>query len=360
MTSAQGDAGREPTGSAFSEPPARRRVRLAYGFRRPDRIPRFDSFWDFPPAWQQRLGPCEDLSDIEIWVPDEGAFCTRQRILREEGGERVQVDTWGATTRERLGAYYAETLEVAIPAGADPDDVPFDRPDLDARFGEPRDARLCPRHVFGKTGGPYLRTTYVRGETQFLLDIAGDPGLARALADRMADHLAAVGVEEIRRWNLQDTGMSIWDDMAFNQAPMFSPEQFERIFLPGYRRMIRAFREAGAPHVFFHSDGNVLSILPMLVDAGIDGLNPLERRAGMDPALIRRRFPRLVLIGGMDNTDTLIHGPIERIEEQARELIDLGRDGGLIIGTHSVSPEISLEHFAAYDRFCRTFGAFEG
>jgi uroporphyrinogen decarboxylase len=174
----------------------------------------------------------------------------------------------------------------------------------------------------------------------------------------MADHLAAVGVEAIRRWRLQDTGMSIWDDMAFNSAPMFSPGQFEKIFLPGYRRMIKAYRDAGAPHVFLHSDGNILPLLEMLVDAGIDGLNPLERRAGMDPALIRKRFPRLVLIGGMDNTDTLINGPVPRIEAEARELIDMGRDGGLVIGTHSVSPEIPLEHFEAYDRFCGTYGSF--
>ena len=152
--------------------------------------------------------------------------------------------------------------------------------------------------------------------------------------------------------------MSIWDDMAFNDAPMFSPGQFESVFLPGYRRMIKAYRDAGAPHVFLHSDGNILPILEMLVDAGIDGLNPLERRAGVDPVKVRKKFPRLVLIGGMDNTDTLINGPVRKIESEARALIDMGRDGGLIIGTHSVSPEIPLENFAAYDNCCRTYGDF--
>jgi hypothetical protein len=350
----QGDVhGTDPRTSA-----ARDRVRRAFGFLPPDRIPRFDSFWDYPAKWRELLGKPEELSDIEIWAPNEGAFCTRERLLKEDAVGRIRVDAWGATTRERAGAYFTETLDVAIPAGTDPDAVEFDPPSLDTRFGEDRDARAVSRCVFGKTGGPYLRTTFVRGEAQLLLDIASDPRLARALADKMADHLAAVGVEAIRRWNLQETGMSIWDDMAGNNAPMFSPSQFERIFLPGYRRMIKAYRDAGAPHVFLHSDGNILPILEMLVDAGIDGLNPLERRAGMDPVLLRTRFPRLVLIGGMDNTDTLINGPVERIEAEARALIDMGRDGGLIIGTHSVSPEISLESFAAYDRCCRTYGDF--
>jgi hypothetical protein len=336
--------------------PSRDRVDAAFAFTRPDRIPRFDNFWDYPPTWREKLGAPEDLSDIDIWVPNEGAFCTRERLVADDGKTKTRIDTWGATTRESTGAYFAETLAVALPGDVDPATIRFDPPDLDARFGPDRDARESSHAVFGKTGGPYLRTTYVRGETQFLMDIAGDPGLARAFADVMAEHLLAVGVEEMRRWRLD--AMSIWDDMAFNQAPMFSPEQFERVFLPGYRRMIGAYRAAGARHVFLHSDGNIMPILDMLVDAGIDGLNPLERRAGMDPAAIRARFPRLVLIGGMDNTDTLVHGPASRIEAEARDLIDMGRDGGLIIGTHSVSPEISLDNFSTYDATCRGYGDF--
>jgi uroporphyrinogen decarboxylase len=122
--------------------------------------------------------------------------------------------------------------------------------------------------------------------------------------------------------------------------------------------MIKAFKAAGARYVVLHSDGNILPILEMLVDAGIDGLNPLEKRAGMDAAAIRRKYPRLVLTGGMCNTDTLVHGPAERVEEEARELIDMGRDGGVVIGTHSISPEVPLEYFEAYHRTCQTYGRF--
>jgi len=337
---------------------SKERVLAAYSFKRPDRIPRFDGFWEFPGEWRERLGNPGELADIDIWCPDEGAFPTRARIIEEKGGETIAVGNWGVTIRTRKDTYFCETLEVPIPPGTDPDDVEFDPPDLDSRYGGKRDARSESRCVFGKTGGPYLRTTFIRGETQFLMDIAGDVPLARALADKMANHLMAIGLENIRRWHLEETGMSIWDDMAYNDAPMFSPKQFEEIFLPGYRRMIKAWRDAGVPRVFLHSDGNVMPILDMLVDAGIDGLNPLERRAGMDPVEIRNRFPDLVLIGGMDNTDTLINGPAERIEAEAKQLIDMGRDGGVIIGTHSISMEVPLDNFCIYDRVCRTYGNF--
>jgi len=147
--------------------------------------------------------------------------------------------------------------------------------------------------------------------------------------------------------------------MACNKGPMFSPQTFERVLLGAYRLMIDAYRAAGAKYVCLHSDGNIMPILDMLVDAGIDGINPIEKRAGMDMAAIRRRHPRLILTGGMDNTDTLVNGPVERIEKEAREIIDMGRDGGVVIGTHSISPEIPLEHYLAYHRTCETYGNFQ-
>ena len=345
------------------------RALRACAFRRPDRIPRFDGFWEFPDEWRRRLGDPDDLSDIAIWVGDEGTFPTRKRTIKQEGENIYSVDSWGRTLRTKEGAYFYEAIDVPIPAGIDPDTIEFAPPQLDARYtrgshnlseiefsaDDERKQRLC---VFGKTGGPYLRTSFVRGETQFLLDMAGDLELARTLAGKMGDHLAAIGCEEIRRWKLYDTGMWIYDDMAYNDGPMFSPQTFEKVLLPAYRKMIDAFREAGAKYVFLHSDGNIMPILDMLVEAGIEGINPVERRAGMDMETIRKQYPKLVLTGGMDNTDTLVNGPRQAIADEAQQIIDLGRDGGVVIGTHSISPEVPLEHFLAYHETCLSYGDF--
>lgn len=343
------------------------RVLAAFRFERPDRIPVYDKFWEYPKAWEDRLGPREGLNDISRIVPQEGAFYSRSRPLREEGGWVHAIDVWGRTIRRRRGAYFSETLDAPLGPGVDIDSVEFDPPSDDARYygngsaedfdREVRELRQS-HYVYVKTGGPYLRTTYVRGETQFLMDMAADPGLARALADKVGDHIAAVGVEALRRGGLQANGVWIYDDMAGNSGPMFSPDAFERVLLPAYRRMVRAYRDAGAKYVLLHSDGDVRPVLDMLVDVGIDGLNPLEARAGMRASAIRDRYPGLILTGGMCNTDTLIHGPIARIEAEAREIIDLGRNGGVVIGTHSISPEIPLDHFAAYRRVCETYGDF--
>jgi uroporphyrinogen decarboxylase len=359
----------------MKEVPSHERVLTACAFRRPDRIPRFDGFWEFPDAWRRRFGDPAGLTDILIWCPDESPLSSRARPLREEGGYLYEIDGWGRTIRRRPDAFFVETLAVTLPEGIDPDQVEFDPPELESRYltGKmdgsvtfptvaERDRALAEdkrRHcVFGKTGGPYLRSSFVRGESQFLLDMAADPAQAKDIADKVAQHLLAVGREEIRRWQLGATGIWIYDDMAYNHAPMFSPRQFEQVLLPAYRRMIRGYKEAGAKYVFLHSDGNIRLLLDMLVDAGIDGINPLERRAQMNAVELRERYPKLILTGGMCNTRTLVKGTPAEIENEARELIDLGRDGGLVIGTHSVSPEIPIENYAVYDRFCRTYGEF--
>ncbi len=345
------------------------RVLNACRFQRPDRIPVFDSFWSYPDSWRERLGDPASLTDIAIWCPSEGAFSTREKTLKTEGGWIYAIDSWGRTVRSQPGCYFTETLRAPLEDGVDIDAVHFDSPELDSRYLQGQATleeaaavleRDKQRHcVFGKTGGPYLRTCFVRGEVQFLMDMAGDESLARALAEKMARHLLACGTEAIRRWSLQETGIWIYDDMACNKGPMFSPRTFERVLLGAYRQMINAYRAAGAKYVFLHSDGNIMPILDMLVDAGIDGINPIETRTGMDMATIRRRFPRLILTGGMDNTDTLINGPLERIEKEARDIIDMGRDGGVVIGTHSISPEVPVEHFMAYRRTCETYGDFQ-
>lgn len=344
------------------------RVLTACSFRRPDRIPRFDSFWELPESWRGLVRPAAELSDISIWAGNETILPTRAGHVKAEGDWIYERDGWGRLVRRRAGAYFVETLEVAIPDGVDPMDVRFDSPGLESRYLMGRSswaelhgalARDKRRHcVFAKTGGPFLRTTFVRGETQFLLDIAQDRPLARTIAERVGQHIMAVGVEEIKRWSLEGTGIWIYDDMAYNDAPLFSPKAFETIFLPTYRRMIRAYKDAGARYVFLHSDGNVMPLLDMLVDAGIDGLHPLERRAGMDPFLLRKRYPTLILAGGLCNTEVLRNGPPWKIRGATRRLIDLGRDGGVIVGTHSISPEVPVEHFLAYDRACREYGTF--
>jgi len=344
------------------------RVLTAFEFQQPDRIPVYDRFWEFPPEWRQRLGPPERLTDISLFVPDETPFPSRAGLLKQEGEWQYEVDSWGRTIRRRPGAFFVEVLGNAVEPATDPEAVQFESPSDDRRYyqgqskAEFEDSirRLRASHyAYVKTGGPYLRTALLVGQVQFLSTMASDPTRARAWADKVAEHITCVGLEALRRSGLQGNGLWIYDDMGSNRGPLFSPGTFEQVLLPAYRRMIAAFRRAGARYVLLHSDGDIRPLLDMLIEAGIEGLNPVERRAGMDMVRLRRSYPRLILTGGMCNTCTLLKGPLSRIEAEAREIIELGRSGGVVIGTHSISPEVPLEHYVAYRRVCETFGVYQ-
>jgi len=150
---------------------SRERTLAACAFRRPDRIPRFDNFQEYTKEWESRFGPAVSLVDMEIIVPDETPFPSRARRTREEAGWIYEVDGWGRTLRRRPDAFFVEVLRTPIPAGADPDSVRFDSPGLDARYAvkslEEIGRLKRQRALFAKTGGPFLRTSFVRGETQF-------------------------------------------------------------------------------------------------------------------------------------------------------------------------------------------------
>jgi len=322
---------------------SKERVMKALNFQRPDRIPTFED-------------------DIQIVVADESPFPSRVETISEDSESKIYRDGWGSVVRTRSEGYFYEELDYLIKERSDLDKEEFDSPYLDSRYGgfDAEKFKASDRCIFCKTGGPYIRSSFIRGKANFLMDIAGDPSFAKALTDKVADHLIEIGKESLRRGDLYDTGLWIYDDMGNNLQPMMSPTAFEKIFLPAYKRMVKSLKEAGAAKVCLHSDGNIMPILDMLVDAGIDGIHPVECKAGMSiPALKAQYGDRLAFIGGMCNARILPRGTREEIEAQAREIIAVARDGGVIIGTHSIGDDVSKENYDYYHQVVMTEGVFE-
>jgi uroporphyrinogen decarboxylase len=290
--------------------------------------------------------------DIAICVADESPFPSMVKVLKETPSEKVARDGYGRVVRTVPGGYFFEVLENIKITPQSLDNLPLDPPQADSRYSsyvKQVQSLSKKRCVFAKVGGPFLRTASVRNETEFLMDIAADPEFAHALASRMADFLTEIGLESLRRGNLWDTGIWIFDDMAYNDNPMFSPKQFERIFLPCYKRMVTAFKGAGARKVILHCDGNLAPLLDMLIDAGIDGINPVEPKAHLDLYSLKERYRnRLAYIGGMCNAHVLPRGTRREIRAQVERIKEAARGGGVIIGAHSIGDDIPVENYDYY------------
>ncbi len=345
------------------------RVMAALDFRTPDHIPLFDGYWgEWVQQWRREKPECAHLTpddyygvDIRIVVGDESLAPSRAATLEDTADHTLRRDGWGRVTRTVPGGFFYEQVANGLEDRAALDTLVFDPPDDSRRYAG-IDAEIAhwkqERCVFAKTGGPFIRTYFVRGEVNYLVDMAEDPRFAAELTMRVADHLIGIGLEQLRRWDLYDTGIWIYDDMASNQGPLFSPRTAQAVLVPAWAKMVRAFKAAGARKVILHSDGNIGPLLDVFLDIGFDGINPVEPKAGLHAGELRARYgTRLALLGGICNSQILPRGDREEIRRHVREVLASGRDGGLVIGSHSIGPDISV---AAYDYFIElwhdTFG----
>lgn len=139
------------------------------------------------------------------------------------------------------------------------------------------------------------------------------------------------------------------DDIAFKSGPMLHPRWFAEHYFSRMARICAAYHRKGIK-VLFHSDGNLNSILDGLVEAGIDGLNPIEILAGMDVADIHRRYPHLFLAGAIDVSQLLPFGTPQEVCDTVVRTIDAA-EGRIMIGSSTeLNNDVPLENYLALRR----------
>lgn len=147
------------------------------------------------------------------------------------------------------------------------------------------------------------------------------------------------------------------DDMGFKRRQFFSVEMYREVLKPVHRRAVEWAHSKGLK-VQLHSCGCITPFLPELVDIGVDILNPLEVKAGMDPVALKAQYGKdLVFRGGLNAA--LFERPDELYAEMKRVVPAMKRDGGYIISSdHSVPESVSLEDFRLFVSRARELGKY--
>jgi len=156
---------------------------------------------------------------------------------------------------------------------------------------------------------------------------------------------------EVARPILEETDVEYFnlnEDFAMKNGPLLSPDTFREFIFPHLKRLVEFFKSHGARYVWLDSDGNTEALIPMLMDAGIDLIWPLERASDMDPVRLRKKFGKsLRLSGGVDKRE-LAKGP-SAIDAHLKELTPLIEEGGFIPTVdHTVPPDVSWDNFCYY------------
>jgi uroporphyrinogen decarboxylase len=155
--------------------------------------------------------------------------------------------------------------------------------------------------------------------------------------------------------------LMLGDDVSTQLEMMISPELWRNILKPRLAKVIRAAKETN-PNIliFYHGDGNLQAIIPDLIEAGVDILNPVQPEC-MDPVLIKKQYgDRLSFWGTIGTQTTLPFGTAAEVAEMVKKMIEtVGKGGGLLLApTHMVEPEVPWENIEAFIEAIKKFGAY--
>ncbi len=187
-------------------------------------------------------------------------------------------------------------------------------------------------------------------------ELMGTEGLSYAWYDQPAlvhDMMEFIGdfLIESARPILAQTSieyMCLSEDLAMKTGPLLGPKTYRTFILPHLKRVIEFYKSNGVRYVCVDTDGNPEALIPMMLDAGVDSLWPLERAADQDPIRLRKEFGRSLRLWGAVDKRELAKGP-EAIDEHLREMAPLIEEGGFIPTIdHTASPDISWPNFLYY------------
>ena len=139
-----------------------------------------------------------------------------------------------------------------------------------------------------------------------------------------------------------------------------SPAHFRDLFAPGLRRVISGFKELGL-RVIKHTDGNLWPIIDMIVDSGIDCLDPIDPMAGMDLGEVKARYGRrIALKGNVDCSRLMSLGSPEEVAAATKEALRKGAPGGgyILSSSNSIHSTVKPENYMALMRTLKEYGGY--
>lgn len=343
---------------------SKERVIAAFNHTKPDRCPRYEIFLEgFVDNWR-KSDPANLNTDIFSDYPkidirtvcayQEGPF--RSRVYREDigDGHYLQRDSWGRLQKFSYNGIFYEVLENPLDDKSILDKLEFEISwpqevvDMYEAWGkqQSRDSTAV-----GGAMGLFMSSYYLRGEFNLLMDLVEDIPFCQELADRVVEYSIPQAKKCLETTNTYDTALWLYDELGNNKSSIISPDTFEKVYLEPYKRYISTIKSFGVNKIILHCDGNCLPLLDLLIEAGFDGIQGVNPTAGMTVPEVKNKYGnKLILIGGMCNILVIPKGDEAEIETQARDIIEASKDGGVVIGTHSIDMDISVDNYNKYYR----------
>ena len=154
------------------------------------------------------------------------------------------------------------------------------------------------------------------------------------------------------------------DDLGSQATTIIDPEQLRQIVIPRFKTIFMHVKKR-LPHVktFMHSCGAIYEIIPDLIEAGLDILNPVQFTAsGMDLKKLKHDFGDVLTFwgGGVDTQSTLNNGTPQQVADEVKQIIDILAPGGgfVFAPVHNIQDDVSAENFWAMWDTLQEYGKY--
>ena len=347
------------------------RFKRMFEHRDADRVPIIDSPWGATIERWQCEGMPKGVSFVDYFDLDKTTRISvdngpryETKIVEETEEYRIHQTSWGATLKNWKHA--ASTPEFIDFTVTDPDSWQEAR----ARMTPTRDRvpwdRLKANYKRWREEGYWIDAllwfgfdvthSWMVGTERVLFALVENPEWLSDLFNHCLDvNLALLDMV----WDEGYTFDSVFwfDDMGYKQNQFFSLRTYRELLKPVQKRAIE-WAHAKGIKAHLHSCGDINPFVPELVEIGLDALNPLEVKAGMDTLHLKKTFgDKLVLHGGINAV--LWDKPDKIREEISEKLPILKQDGGYVFSSdHSVPSSVSLEDFRGIVELANELGSY--
>jgi uroporphyrinogen decarboxylase len=363
----------------------RERVICAIKHRTPDKIPVNDSFWDDTlTRWKLEGMPANFLPreqfdfDIAAFSIDASPGFKPKLLLQDDEFYTFQ-DRFGYVAKKESGK--SRTLDFQSYAAPDRnawtdvmqmfnnsmstklamiDDIGFPfRLDSAPPWENVRhkfDAiRADDYYILASAYGPHEATWRLHGFTETLMDISTDPKFILEIASVYLDNLINT-LQRCSDEGVKPDGFLLVDDVAFTQGMLFSPNSWRQIYKPVVKKLGGFLKKIGV-HFWMHSCANCEPIFNDLIECGLEVLNPLEVKSGLDVCELKEQYGDQLCFYGNIDVRNMSADSNECESEIKRKLSNFEQGGGYIYHSdHSIPPEVSYSQYKKVLEYVRKYG----
>lgn len=361
-----------------------KRLQLTISCKEPDKIPKFDLFWEeFITKWLKEKNLSPETNIYEYYDMDL-VFCTPnidpkiESYISIEKGHDYEIfkSGFGCTLKKATYSPMPGYLEYAVKSADGYDDFMLEDPNDLKRFYNPsanilssggnkvvpsfNEQMIKTKNKFPTMGlvleGQELMWR-IRSMDGLFMDLATEKDKVKKFLKRLEEFETQIGLKQIE---MGVDFMFIGGDVAYDKGLFYSPGMWREFFKPFLSNLCHAFKKANPDvKLIYHCCGNASALFSEFIDCGVDAIEALEVKSGLDVVELKKQYKNKVAwVGNIDVRD-ILPGEKTNIENFVLRRLNAAKEGGYIpMSDHSVPDNVPIENYDYYISLIDKYGKY--